>query len=47
MTDRVLPEVHAAVMRRDRQCVLALLDKAKSRVLSPDCATWLEKGGNV
>ena len=28
MTDRVLPEVHAAVMRRDRQCILALLDKA-------------------
>ncbi len=27
MTDRVLPEVHAAVMRRDKVCILALLDK--------------------
>lgn len=27
MTDRVLPEVRAAVFRRDRQCILWLLDK--------------------
>ena len=28
MSGRVLPEVHAAVMRRDRECIAALLDKS-------------------
>ena len=28
MTDRVLPEVHAAVLRRDGRCVAAALDRS-------------------